>query len=161
MELLIYGEGGPGDAAEQLAMQARAVRGLAKALKVTDGTTSEGYDAVFNDLRKRVADLCTRALLDDDTAFFKSVARGLQKARTQVAAWTANSFIRLILLHEAKAGPVNISRFAVRLKAFRGIKKGRSFPSPHRPQTWDSDCTERPAQQIGHISSVPLFNGSY
>ena len=123
MELLIYGEDGPGDAAEQLAMQARAVRGLAKALKVTDGTTSEGYDAILNDLRKRVADLCTRALLDDDTAFFKSVARGLQKARTQVAAWTANSFIRLILLHEAKAGPVNISRFAVRLKAFRGIRK--------------------------------------
>src|SRR5712691_5991949 len=87
MELLIYGEGGAGDAAEQLAMQARAVRGLAKALKITDSTTSEGYDALLNDLRKRVADLCTRALLDDDTAFFKSVARGLRKARTKDSAW--------------------------------------------------------------------------
>ena len=120
--MLIYGEAGPGNAAEQLAMQAGAVRGFAKVLKPTTGKTCAGYEVMFNNLRKRVADVCTQALLDDDRAFFARVGRAMRKVDTQLPIRRVDHFIRLLLLHEAKAGPVNLSQFAVGLEHFRGIR---------------------------------------
>jgi len=47
MVLLVYGEAGPGDEQEQLARQARALRGIAKALMAAgiSLSESEGYQA--------------------------------------------------------------------------------------------------------------------
>jgi len=123
MVLLMYGEAGPGGAAEQLARHARAVRGIAKALKLKAGQVSEGYEASFNELRGHVADFCTAALLDNDTAFFRQLVAAMRKVNSEVAGWPISHHIRFLLLNEAKAGPVNLSQFAARLKRFRGLSQ--------------------------------------
>jgi len=78
-----------------------------------------GFESNLNNLKKQAGDLCTRALLENDTAFFKKIAADMNKVRSEVPQ--ASHRIRRLLLHEASAGEVNLSQLAARLKKFFGI----------------------------------------
>ncbi len=73
-------------------------------------------------LQREVAQHCTQALLDEDAAFFKRLATAMRNPPGNIAKLPTDYKIRLILQHEAKAGPVNLSQFRARLRKFTGIR---------------------------------------
>lgn len=122
MLALIYGDADAANPPARLAAQAGAVRGIAKLLCARfEPTISEGYGSACAELKRYTAEICTHALLSNDAFFFTQLTAAMRKVNSGGSANSTWHTIRLILLSEAQAGPVNLSRTASGLKKFWGI----------------------------------------
>jgi hypothetical protein len=127
MMWLIYGDKEAANPARRLAAQAQALRGLKKVLGARFDI-SEGYNAACAELQRCAGELCAQALLAKDESFFKQIAAKTRKDDAKLNGPSTAHTIRLILMHEAKNGPVNLSRVSAGLKQFWGITiDGRSL----------------------------------
>ena len=105
----------------RLAAQAQALRGLKKVLGASRATISEGYKAACAELQRCAGELCAQALVAKDESFFKQIAAETRKDDAERTGPSTAHTLRLILMHEAKNGPVNLSRLSAGLKQFWGI----------------------------------------
>jgi hypothetical protein len=120
--LLVYGPLGQGDAFEQLARQARALRGIAARLGAW-ASVSESYQAHLAEFRRRVAEVCTTDLVNGEPSVLVRWAAVMRRVNSELASWPADYETRFALLDEEKLGPVNLTQFSQRLLKCRGLRK--------------------------------------
>jgi hypothetical protein len=104
----MYGQDGPGTLAQQLAAQIRTLNNLM---------------ARFPHLETSAATLSMRNLIDQKMARLSSQERarikaGQMKGSPKLPKWSDRTLAALQLLHRARAGPVNLSRFQRDLKSY-------------------------------------------
>jgi len=117
---MIYGDKEATNPARRLAAQAQALRGLEKALGVRF-ELSKGYNAARAELQRYAGELCAQALHDKNESFFRQLAKEMRKVESNAATPPSEHTIRLILMHEAENGPVNLRRLSSELKQFWGF----------------------------------------
>ena len=119
---LVYGDREATNPAVRLAAQARAVKGLAKVLGARfEPTLSEGYRAACAELQRFAGECYVQALLRKDASFFARSAAEARRIDCETPRPSAAHTIRLILMSEVQAGPVNLTRLSAGLKEFWGI----------------------------------------
>src|SRR6266404_932952 len=108
---LVYGDREATNPAVRLAAQARAVRVLAKVLGARfEPTLSEGYRAACAELQRFAGECHVQALLEKDESFFRRSAVEARRGECKIPRRSTGHTIRLILVHEAKPGLVNLTR---------------------------------------------------
>lgn len=123
MSFLVSGESVRHDPVEQLAREASTLRLLANALGAQRASLSESYQEHLRRFRTHVAEVCTPALLEDGLSFSRRLAISMRRVDSELGGWPEAHEVRFFLRQEEKRGRVNLSRFAERLKNFRGLQK--------------------------------------
>ena len=105
---LMYGNDGPGTPAQQLAAQIRTLKNLL---------------ARFPHLESSPTTFSIRNQIDKKTARLSSQERarlkaGQMKGSPKLPRWSDKTITALLLLHQAKAGRVNLSRLQMDLKRY-------------------------------------------
>ena len=107
--LLMYGEEGPGTPAQQVAAQIRTLKNLLARFPHLE--SSPTTFSIRDQIERKMAQLSSQ-----ERAKIKA---GQMKGSPKLPRWSDRTMAALLMVHQAKAGPVNLSQFYRNQKQYK------------------------------------------